>query len=64
MKCGKQGYFTKDYKGSQQNHTVKCINTLQDYNRVKAIRESLIKHFTFYYNSVYKVYKNAKYIVG
>ena len=34
---------------------------LRDNNQVKAIREYLIKHFTFYYNSTYKVYKDAKY---
>ena len=27
----------------------------------KAIREYLIRHFAFYYNSVYKVHEDAKY---
>ena len=30
-------------------------------NYIKIIREYLIKYFAFYYNSVYKVYKDAKY---
>ena len=34
---------------------------LRDNNRVKAIKECLIKHFTFYYNSACRVYKDAKY---
>ena len=34
---------------------------LRDDDQVKVIRECLIKHFAFYYNSVYKVYKDAKY---
>ena len=37
---------------------------LQDNNYIKAIRKYLIKHFTFYYNSVYKVHKDAKYGIG
>ena len=36
----------------------------QDNNYIKAIREYLIKHFAFYYNSTYRVYKNAKYGTG
>ena len=36
----------------------------RDNDYIKAIREYLIKHFAFYYNSAYKVYKNAKYGIG
>ena len=36
---------------------------LRNNNYIKAIREYLIKHFAFYYNSVYRVYKDAKYSV-
>ena len=50
-----------NYKGSQQNYAVKGINILRDNNYIKAIKEYLIKHFTFYYNSIYRVYKDAKY---
>ena len=28
------------------------------------MKEYLIRHFTFYYNSAYKVYKDAKYSIG
>ena len=34
---------------------------LKDDDQVKVIKEYLIKHFAFYYNSKYKVYKDAKY---
>ena len=34
---------------------------LKNDDRVKAIREYLIKHFAFYYNSACRVYKDAKY---
>ena len=61
MKCGRKGHFTKDCKGGQQNYIVKGTNILRDNDRVKVIRECLIKHFAFYYNSMYKVYKDAKY---
>ena len=33
----------------------------QNNNYIKAIEKYLIRHFAFYYNSVYKVYKDAKY---
>ena len=33
-------------------------------NYIKAIKEYLIRHFAFYYNSAYKVYKDAKYNIG
>ena len=64
MKCGHKGYYTKNCKGSQQNYIVKGINILRDNNKVKVIKECLIKYFTFYYNSIYKVYKDAKYSIG
>ena len=56
-----KGYFTKDYKEGQQNYIVKGTNILKDNNRVKITKECSIKYFTFYYNSVCKVYKDAKY---
>ena len=37
---------------------------LKDNDRVKVIKECLIKHFAFYYNSACKVYKDAKYGTG
>ena len=33
-------------------------------DHVKVIREYLIKHFAFYYNSAYRVHENAKYSIG
>ena len=61
MKYGRKGHFTKDCKGGQQNYTVKGTNILRDDNWVKIIKEFLIKHFAFCYNSTCKVYKDAKY---
>jgi hypothetical protein len=37
---------------------------LEDNNRIKGIRECLIKHFTFYYNSICAVHKDTKYSTG
>ena len=34
---------------------------LRDNDRVKVIKEYLIKYFAFYYNSACRVYKDAKY---
>ena len=61
IKCSKKNYFTKNYKGSQQSHAVKGTNMSRNNNDIKVIRKCLIKYFTFYYNSVYKVYKDTKY---
>jgi hypothetical protein len=36
----------------------------KDNNRIKGIRECLIKYFAFYYNSIYTVYKDTKYGAG
>ena len=36
---------------------------LQNNDYIKVIRECLIKHFAFCYNSIYRVYKDAKYSV-
>ena len=36
----------------------------RDNNDIKVIREYLIKHFAFCYNSAYRVYKDTKYGVG
>ena len=61
IKYNRKGYFIKDYKRGQQNYIVKGTNILRDNNRVKVIKEYLIKHFAFYYNSTCKVHKDAKY---
>ena len=36
----------------------------RERDQIKVIKEYLIKYFTFYYNSAYKVYKDAKYSIG
>ena len=40
------------------------MDILRDNNQDKATREYLIKYFAFYYNNIYKVYKDAKYNTG
>jgi hypothetical protein len=37
---------------------------LEDDNRIKGMRECLIKYFAFCYNSAYTVHKDAKYSTG
>ena len=59
-----KGYFTKNCKGGQQNYAVKNTNISRDDDQVKVIKEYLIKHFAFYYNSTCKVYKDTKYGIG
>ena len=64
IKYGKKSYFIKDCKNSQQNYIVKSTNMAQNNNYIKVIREYLIKHFAFRYNSACKVHKDAEYGVG
>ena len=64
IKYGKKGYFIKDYKSGQQNYVVKGTNIAWNNNYIKIIKEYLIRYFAFYYNSAYKVHKDAKYSIG
>jgi hypothetical protein len=69
IKYSKKGHFIKEcgiiqrkllgFKNRAQNK-----GTLKNNNRIKGIRECSIKHFAFYYNSTYTVYKDAKYGAG
>jgi hypothetical protein len=69
MKYGKKGYFVKKC-GTVQGKPLRFRNRaqnkgiLENDNQIKGIRECLIKHFAFYYNSAYTVYKNTKYGTG
>jgi hypothetical protein len=66
IKYSKKSYFIREC-GTVQGKLLGFKNRAQnkgiseDDNRIKNIRECLIKHFTFYYNSAYTVYKDAKY---
>jgi hypothetical protein len=66
IKYGKKGHFIKKC-GTVQGKLLKFSNKtqskgiLENNNWIKGMRECLIKHFTFYYNSTYIVYKDAKY---
>jgi hypothetical protein len=69
MKCGKKGHFIREcgitqgkplgFKNRAQSKSI-----LEDNNRIKGIRECMIKYFTFYYNSTCAVYENTKYSTG
>jgi hypothetical protein len=69
IKYGKKGHFIREcgiaqekpleFKNRAQNKGI-----LEDDNRIKGIRECLIKHFAFCYNSAYTVHKDAKYSTG
>jgi hypothetical protein len=53
-----QGKLLK-FKNRAQNKGI-----LEDDNQIKGMRECLIKHFTFYYNSACIVHKDTKYSTG
>jgi hypothetical protein len=69
IKYNKKGHFIKEC-GTAQGKLLRFKNktqnkgTLKNNNQIKGIRECLIKHFTFYYNSIYTVYKDIKYSTG
>jgi hypothetical protein len=69
IKYGKKGYFIKKYS-TAQGKLLKFKNRaqnkgiLENNNRIKGIRECLIKYFAFYYNSTCIVYKDTKYGTG
>jgi hypothetical protein len=69
IKYSKKSYFIREC-GTVQGKLLKFKNRaqnkgiLEDNNQIKGTREYLIKYFTFYYNSAYTVYKDAKYSTG
>jgi hypothetical protein len=69
IKYGKKGHFIREC-GITQGKLLRFGNRaqsksiLENNNQIKGMREYIIKHFTFYYNSACIVYKNAKYGTG
>ena len=69
MKYGKKGHFVREcgiaqgkllgFKNRAQNKGISENN-----NQIKGIRECLIKHFAFCYNSTCTVYEDTKYSTG
>jgi hypothetical protein len=66
IRYSKKGYYIKKYGNTTQGKPseFKSKSILKNNDRIKGIREYLIKHFAFYYNSTYIVYKNTKYSTG
>ena len=56
----------RDYKDGQRTNAVKGISqpARSDNKTLRGIRDYVVKHFAFYYNNVYLVYKEAKYSVN
>ena len=69
IKYSKKGHFIKEC-GTTQGKLLGFGNRaqnkgiLEDNNQIKSIRECLIKHFAFYYNSAYTVHEDTKYSTG
>jgi hypothetical protein len=69
IKYNKKGHFIKECSTIQEkllgfSNRAQSKGILKNNNQIKDIRECLIKYFTFYYNSIYIVYKNTKYSIG
>ena len=64
MKYKKQGHFIRDYRQSQRTDIVKGTSILYSKEKLKGIRECIIKSFIFYYNNYCLIYQEAKYSVS
>jgi hypothetical protein len=69
MKYNKKGHFIRECGITQRKllgfrNRAQSKSILEDNNRIKGIRECIIKHFTFCYNSAYIIHKNTKYGIG
>ena len=61
IKYKKQGYYTKDYRQGQRTNAVKGTSILYSKEKLKGIRECIIKSFAFCYNNYYLTHQEAKY---
>jgi hypothetical protein len=57
--CGTAQGKLLGFKNKVQNK-----GTSEDNNQIKSMRECLIKHFVFYYNSICTMYKDTKYSIS
>ena len=64
MKYKKQGHFARDYKQDQRTDAVKGTSMLYNKEKLKSIKEYIIKSFAFCYNDYYLIYQEAKYGVS
>ena len=61
IKYKKQGYYIRDYRQGQRINTVKGISMLYSEEKLKGIREYIIKNFIFCYNDYCLTHQEAKY---
>ena len=61
IKCKKQGHYARNYKQGQRTNVVKGINTPYSKEKLKGIKECIIKSFAFCYNNYYLTHQEAKY---
>jgi hypothetical protein len=69
IKYNKKGHYITECSTAQGKllrfkNRAQNKDMLENNNQIKGIRECSIKHFTFYYNNAYTVYKDAKYSIN
>ena len=64
IKYKKQGYYARDYRQSQRINAVKGTSMLYNKEKLKGIKECIIKSFAFCYNNYCLIYQEAKYGVS
>ena len=60
-KYKKQEYYARDYRQGQRTDVVKGTSMLYSKEKLKGIRECIIKSFIFYYNNYCPTHQEAKY---
>ena len=64
IKYKKQGHYTRDYKQGQRTNIIKGTSILYSKEKLKGIRECIIKIFIFCYNNYYPIHQEAKYSIS
>ena len=61
MKYKKQRHYARDCRQDQRTDAVKSTNMLYNKEKLKGIKEYIIKSFIFCYNNYYPTHQEAKY---
>ena len=56
IKYKKQEYYARNCKQGQRTNIVKGTNTLYSKEKLKGIKEYIIRSFVFYYNNYYLIH--------
>ena len=63
MNCGKQGHYIKNCRSQSATPPkhIKKFKGIESKEEFKGTQDCVVKYFTFYYNNVCQIHKEAKY---